>query len=181
MLAKSLCLLDDPNIIILLLVVIVLFFFKMDLLLTYKEASSKIWFCSEWEMMLNWVSCHLLFVFEDAWRLLTVYKSLCLLSSLYVCYVSLHLNLSLSLCLSCVCGMLACPPCWLVFCTNLKGPNRKILLDMLCSVGVQRCLPRSPSSPPPLPPPPVSNKTKPRAIGNASTQEPEKTHLFQEL
>ncbi|XP_014328752.1 85/88 kDa calcium-independent phospholipase A2 isoform X1 [Xiphophorus maculatus] len=46
-----------------------------------------------------------------------------------------------------------------------KGPNRKILLDMLCSVGVQRCLPRSPSSPPPLPPPPVSNKTKPRAIG----------------
>ncbi|PWA32574.1 hypothetical protein CCH79_00015095 [Gambusia affinis] len=47
-----------------------------------------------------------------------------------------------------------------------KGPNRKILLDMLCSVGVQRCLPRSPSSPPPRPPPPpVSNKTKPRAIG----------------
>ncbi|XP_014873234.1 85/88 kDa calcium-independent phospholipase A2 isoform X1 [Poecilia latipinna] len=46
-----------------------------------------------------------------------------------------------------------------------KGPNRRILLDMLCSVGVQRCLPRSPSSPPPLPPPPVSNKTKPRAIG----------------
>ncbi|XP_054897289.1 85/88 kDa calcium-independent phospholipase A2 isoform X2 [Poeciliopsis prolifica] len=46
-----------------------------------------------------------------------------------------------------------------------KGPNRKILLDMLCSVGVQRCLPRSPSSPPPLPPPPVSNKSKPRAIG----------------
>ncbi|XP_068455692.1 85/88 kDa calcium-independent phospholipase A2 isoform X2 [Clinocottus analis] len=28
-----------------------------------------------------------------------------------------------------------------------KGPNRKILLDMLCSVGVQRCLPPSPSSP----------------------------------
>uniref|UniRef100_A0A3P9MSP1 phospholipase A2 n=1 Tax=Poecilia reticulata TaxID=8081 RepID=A0A3P9MSP1_POERE len=48
-----------------------------------------------------------------------------------------------------------------------KGPNRRILLDMLCSVGVQRCLPRSPSSPPPLPPPPVSNKTKPRAIGNS--------------
>ncbi|XP_029916288.1 85/88 kDa calcium-independent phospholipase A2 isoform X1 [Myripristis murdjan] len=30
-----------------------------------------------------------------------------------------------------------------------KGPNRKILLDMLCSVGVQRCLPPSPNSPPP--------------------------------
>ncbi|KAM9818922.1 85/88 kDa calcium-independent phospholipase A2 isoform 3-T5 [Syngnathus typhle] len=30
-----------------------------------------------------------------------------------------------------------------------KGPNRKILLDMLCSVGVQRCLPPSPGSPPP--------------------------------
>uniref|UniRef100_A0A7N9APQ7 phospholipase A2 n=1 Tax=Mastacembelus armatus TaxID=205130 RepID=A0A7N9APQ7_9TELE len=37
-----------------------------------------------------------------------------------------------------------------------KGPNRKILLDMLCSVGVQRCLPPSPSSPPP-----ISNHTKP--------------------
>ncbi|MEQ2316485.1 hypothetical protein AMECASPLE_032941 [Ameca splendens] len=44
-----------------------------------------------------------------------------------------------------------------------KGPNRKILLDMLCSVGVQRCLPPSPGSPPP--PPPMSNKTKPRGIG----------------
>uniref|UniRef100_A0A4W6GB63 phospholipase A2 n=1 Tax=Lates calcarifer TaxID=8187 RepID=A0A4W6GB63_LATCA len=31
-----------------------------------------------------------------------------------------------------------------------KGPNRKILLDMLCSVGVQRCLPPSPGSPPPI-------------------------------
>ncbi|KAK5925811.1 hypothetical protein CgunFtcFv8_021438 [Champsocephalus gunnari] len=31
-----------------------------------------------------------------------------------------------------------------------KGPNRKILLDMLCSVGVQRCHPPSPGSPPPL-------------------------------
>ncbi|XP_074486915.1 85/88 kDa calcium-independent phospholipase A2 isoform X2 [Sebastes fasciatus] len=41
-----------------------------------------------------------------------------------------------------------------------KGPNRKILLDMLCSVGVQRCLPPSPSSPPPF-----SNKTKPAGIG----------------
>ncbi|KAL6111213.1 pla2g6 [Pungitius sinensis] len=41
-----------------------------------------------------------------------------------------------------------------------KGPNRKILLDMLCSVGVQRCLPPSPSSPPP-----VSTKAKPAGIG----------------
>ncbi|XP_068607597.1 85/88 kDa calcium-independent phospholipase A2 [Brachionichthys hirsutus] len=30
-----------------------------------------------------------------------------------------------------------------------KGPNRKILLDMLCSVGVQRCVPPSPGSPRP--------------------------------
>ncbi|XP_042341351.1 85/88 kDa calcium-independent phospholipase A2 isoform X2 [Plectropomus leopardus] len=37
-----------------------------------------------------------------------------------------------------------------------KGPNRKILLDMLCSVGVQRCLPPSPGSPPPF-----SNTAKP--------------------
>ncbi|XP_068558826.1 85/88 kDa calcium-independent phospholipase A2 [Cebidichthys violaceus] len=41
-----------------------------------------------------------------------------------------------------------------------KGPNRKILLDMLCSVGVQRCLPPSPGSPPPF-----SNKAKPAGIG----------------
>ncbi|XP_041641870.1 85/88 kDa calcium-independent phospholipase A2 isoform X1 [Cheilinus undulatus] len=41
-----------------------------------------------------------------------------------------------------------------------KGPNRKILLDMLCSVGVQRCLPPSPGSPPP-----ISNKAKPAGIG----------------
>ncbi|XP_072240775.1 85/88 kDa calcium-independent phospholipase A2 isoform X2 [Leuresthes tenuis] len=41
-----------------------------------------------------------------------------------------------------------------------KGPNRKILLDMLCSVGVQRCLPPSPGSPPP-----ISYKTKPQGIG----------------
>lgn len=41
-----------------------------------------------------------------------------------------------------------------------KGPNRKILLDMLCSVGVQRCLPPSPASPPP-----VSNKAPPPGIG----------------
>uniref|UniRef100_A0A3Q3ADE1 phospholipase A2 n=1 Tax=Kryptolebias marmoratus TaxID=37003 RepID=A0A3Q3ADE1_KRYMA len=42
-----------------------------------------------------------------------------------------------------------------------KGPNRKILLDMLCNVGVHRCLPPSPSSPPL-----ISNTTKPQAIGN---------------
>ncbi|XP_076585124.1 85/88 kDa calcium-independent phospholipase A2 [Chaetodon auriga] len=41
-----------------------------------------------------------------------------------------------------------------------KGPNRKILLDMLCSVGVQRCLPPSPGSPPP-----ISNEAKPAGIG----------------
>ncbi|KAM7419720.1 hypothetical protein PAMA_016689 [Pampus argenteus] len=41
-----------------------------------------------------------------------------------------------------------------------KGPNRKILLDMLCSVGVQRCLPPSPGSPPP-----ISNKAKPPGLG----------------
>uniref|UniRef100_A0A8C6K6Y7 phospholipase A2 n=1 Tax=Nothobranchius furzeri TaxID=105023 RepID=A0A8C6K6Y7_NOTFU len=44
-----------------------------------------------------------------------------------------------------------------------KGPNRKILLDMLRSVGVHRCLPPSPGSPPPLP---ISNKIKPQGIGN---------------
>ncbi|XP_061765736.1 85/88 kDa calcium-independent phospholipase A2 isoform X1 [Nerophis ophidion] len=31
-----------------------------------------------------------------------------------------------------------------------KGPNRKILLDMLCSVGVQRCHPPTPGSPSPF-------------------------------
>ncbi|XP_023286965.1 85/88 kDa calcium-independent phospholipase A2 isoform X1 [Seriola lalandi dorsalis] len=41
-----------------------------------------------------------------------------------------------------------------------KGPNRKILLDMLCSVGVQNCLPPSPGSPPP-----ISYKAKPQGIG----------------
>ncbi|XP_047434011.1 85/88 kDa calcium-independent phospholipase A2 isoform X2 [Mugil cephalus] len=41
-----------------------------------------------------------------------------------------------------------------------KGPNRKILLDMLCSVGVQRCLPPSPGSPPP-----ISNTARPQGIG----------------
>ncbi|XP_040892763.1 85/88 kDa calcium-independent phospholipase A2 isoform X2 [Toxotes jaculatrix] len=41
-----------------------------------------------------------------------------------------------------------------------KGSNRKILLDMLCSVGVQRCLPPSPGSPPP-----ISYKAKPHSIG----------------
>uniref|UniRef100_A0AAQ4PJE9 phospholipase A2 n=1 Tax=Gasterosteus aculeatus aculeatus TaxID=481459 RepID=A0AAQ4PJE9_GASAC len=43
-----------------------------------------------------------------------------------------------------------------------KGPNRKILLDMLCSVGVQRCLPPSPASPPP-----ASTKATPAGIGNS--------------
>uniref|UniRef100_A0A3Q0R4S7 phospholipase A2 n=1 Tax=Amphilophus citrinellus TaxID=61819 RepID=A0A3Q0R4S7_AMPCI len=50
-----------------------------------------------------------------------------------------------------------------------KGPNRKILLDLLCSVGVQRCLPPSPGSPPP---PPISNKVKPQGIGNSVTPSP---------
>ncbi|XP_045903812.1 85/88 kDa calcium-independent phospholipase A2 isoform X3 [Micropterus dolomieu] len=43
---------------------------------------------------------------------------------------------------------------------SATSPNRKILLDMLCSVGVQRCLPPSPSCPPP-----ISNKAKPPGIG----------------
>uniref|UniRef100_A0A3P8P277 phospholipase A2 n=1 Tax=Astatotilapia calliptera TaxID=8154 RepID=A0A3P8P277_ASTCA len=50
-----------------------------------------------------------------------------------------------------------------------KGPNRKILLDLLCSVGVQRCLPPSPGSPPP---PPISKKVKPQGIGNTTTPSP---------
>ncbi|XP_077427953.1 85/88 kDa calcium-independent phospholipase A2 isoform X2 [Vanacampus margaritifer] len=41
-----------------------------------------------------------------------------------------------------------------------KGPNRKILLDMLCSVGVQRCLPPSPGSPPP-----ITNKAAAPGVG----------------
>uniref|UniRef100_A0A665T2E8 phospholipase A2 n=1 Tax=Echeneis naucrates TaxID=173247 RepID=A0A665T2E8_ECHNA len=41
-----------------------------------------------------------------------------------------------------------------------KGPNRKILLDMLCSVGVQNCLPPSPGSPPP-----ISYNAKSQGIG----------------
>ncbi|XP_051939432.1 85/88 kDa calcium-independent phospholipase A2 isoform X1 [Hippocampus zosterae] len=41
-----------------------------------------------------------------------------------------------------------------------KGPNRKILLDMLCSVGVQRCLPPSPGSPLP-----IGNKVAAPGIG----------------
>uniref|UniRef100_A0A8C9WPC7 phospholipase A2 n=1 Tax=Sander lucioperca TaxID=283035 RepID=A0A8C9WPC7_SANLU len=48
-----------------------------------------------------------------------------------------------------------------------KGPNRKILLDMLCSVGVQRCLPPSPGSPPPF-----SDKSKPAGIGNTAIPPP---------
>ncbi|XP_064179840.1 85/88 kDa calcium-independent phospholipase A2 isoform X1 [Anguilla rostrata] len=31
-----------------------------------------------------------------------------------------------------------------------KGPNRKVLLNMLCSVGVERCHPPSPDTPPPI-------------------------------
>uniref|UniRef100_A0A8C5FY40 phospholipase A2 n=1 Tax=Gouania willdenowi TaxID=441366 RepID=A0A8C5FY40_GOUWI len=42
-----------------------------------------------------------------------------------------------------------------------KGPNREILLDMLFSVGVQRFLPASPGSPPPM-----SSTTKSQGIGN---------------
>lgn len=48
----------------------------------------------------------------------------------------------------------------LIAARNSKGPNRKILLDMLCSVGVQRCLPPSPSSPPTN-----SSKAKPPNTG----------------
>ncbi|KAK2817381.1 hypothetical protein Q5P01_025572 [Channa striata] len=48
----------------------------------------------------------------------------------------------------------------LIAARNSKGPNRKILLDMLCSVGVQRCLPPSPGSPPP-----ILNNAKPPSIG----------------
>ncbi|XP_034442283.1 85/88 kDa calcium-independent phospholipase A2-like [Hippoglossus hippoglossus] len=44
-----------------------------------------------------------------------------------------------------------------------KGPNRKILLDMLCSVGVQRCHPPSPGSPPP-----VTFKAKSQTIGKTT-------------
>ncbi|XP_067354907.1 85/88 kDa calcium-independent phospholipase A2 isoform X1 [Channa argus] len=48
----------------------------------------------------------------------------------------------------------------LIAARSSKGPNRKILLDMLCSVGVQRCLPPSPGSPPP-----ILNNAKPPSIG----------------
>lgn len=48
----------------------------------------------------------------------------------------------------------------LIAARSSRGPNRKILLDMLCSVGVQRCLPPSPGSPPP-----ISSKAQPQAIG----------------
>lgn len=71
-----------------------------------------------------------------------------------------------SLCLLwCVCACLTCRvACVCVcICVNMKGPNRKILLDMLCSVGVQRCLPPSPGSPPPM-----SNQAKPAGIGNTT-------------
>ncbi|XP_069545676.1 85/88 kDa calcium-independent phospholipase A2 isoform X1 [Brachyistius frenatus] len=48
----------------------------------------------------------------------------------------------------------------LIAARSSKGSNRKILLDMLCSVGVQRCLPPSPGSPPP-----ISTMAKPPGIG----------------
>ncbi|XP_026216274.1 85/88 kDa calcium-independent phospholipase A2 [Anabas testudineus] len=48
----------------------------------------------------------------------------------------------------------------LIAARNSKGPNRKILLGMLCNVGVQRCLPPSPGSPPH-----IQNNTKPPRIG----------------
>lgn len=64
----------------------------------------------------------------------------------------------------CVCGHLRmshlCMSCFCVFCVNIEGPNRKILLDMLCSVGVQRCHPPSLNSPTP--------NFKPTAIGNST-------------
>lgn len=50
----------------------------------------------------------------------------------------------------------------LIAARSSKGTNRKILLDMLCSVGVQRCHPPA-KTPPPVPPRPAS-KT-PSAIG----------------
>lgn len=85
----------------------------------------------------------------------SLYSSLCLQSIFLFLYFSLLVVLCVRVC--------ACLTCWLVcvcVCVNMKGPNRKILLDMLCSVGVQRCLPPSPSSPPPV--------SKPAGIGNVT-------------
>nr|XP_020441884.1 85/88 kDa calcium-independent phospholipase A2 isoform X2 [Monopterus albus] len=48
----------------------------------------------------------------------------------------------------------------LIAARSSKGANRKILLDMLCSVGVQRCLPPSPSSAPL-----ILNNARPPGIG----------------
>ncbi|KAK7929199.1 hypothetical protein WMY93_005594 [Mugilogobius chulae] len=45
-----------------------------------------------------------------------------------------------------------------------KGPNRKILLDMLCSVGVQRCCPPA-HAPPPASSGPAPSSTAPPHIG----------------
>lgn len=50
----------------------------------------------------------------------------------------------------------------LIAARSSKGTNRKILLDMLCSVGVQRCHPPA-KDPPPLPPRPASKTSA--AIG----------------
>uniref|UniRef100_H3C5G7 phospholipase A2 n=1 Tax=Tetraodon nigroviridis TaxID=99883 RepID=H3C5G7_TETNG len=51
-----------------------------------------------------------------------------------------------------------------------KGPNRKILLDMLCSVGVQRCHPPSLNSSPP--------NFKPAAIGDSTVPLLRFTNVF---
>lgn len=59
-----------------------------------------------------------------------------------------RLNFFVLCCAVCMCCVLA-----RLCVSNPKGPNRKILLDMLCNVGVRRCLP--PSQQP--------------GIGNAST------------
>lgn len=93
-------------------------------------------------------------------------------NSLLMFLLSLFLS---SLSDSPLCGVCARLTCWLLLCVcvclcvNMKGPNRKILLDLLCSVGVQRCLPPSPGSPPP---PPISKKVKPQGIGNTTTPSP---------
>lgn len=91
-------------------------------------------------------------------------------NSLLMFLLSLFLS---SLSVSPLYGVCAHLTCWLLLCVcvcvNMKGPNRKILLDLLCSVGVQRCLPPSPGSPPP---PPVSKKVKPQGIGNTTTPSP---------
>lgn len=61
--------------------------------------------------------------------------SLNIVISIISSYCGLCMSIILTYLCVCVC-----------FCGYVKGPNRKILLDMLCSVGVQRCLPPPPSS-----------------------------------